>query len=45
MNPQKLAMFSKDKMIPAKAQKYLTQIVDKEMPKGLKKYLEVELFP
>ena len=45
MNPQKLALFSKNKMIPAEAQKYLTQIVNKEMPHGLKNYLEVELFP
>ena len=45
MNPQKLALFSKNEMIPAEAAKYLTQIVDKEMPWGLKKYLELELFP
>ena len=45
MNLQKLALFSKNKMIPAEAAKYLTQIVDKEMPRELKNYLELELFP
>ena len=32
-------------MIPAVADKYLHQIVDVEMPQGLKQYLELELFP
>ena len=45
MNPAKLAAFTQNELIPAEAEKYAHQIVDKEMPAGLKKYLEVELFP
>ena len=45
MNPQKLAEFTKNEMIPSEAEKYLRSIVDEEMPRGLKRYLEVELFP
>ena len=45
MNPQKLAAFTKNEMIPAEAEKHSYHIVDKEMPEGLKKYLELELFP
>ena len=44
-NPQKLADFTKNKLLPDKAKKYLTHIVQEEMPAGLKKYLELELFP
>src|SRR6202040_3538231 len=45
MNPAKLAAFTRNELIPNEAEKYARQIVDKEMPQGLKKYLEVELFP
>ena len=45
MNPQKLAEFSKNQLIPGEAEKYLHQIVEKEMPRGLKQYMEVEIFP
>ena len=45
MNPQKLAEFSKNQLIPGEAEKYLRRIVEKEMPRGLKQYMEVELFP
>jgi hypothetical protein len=45
MDPAKLAEFSEKRMIPAAAEKYLRHIVDEEMPCGLKKYLELELFP
>jgi len=45
MNPQKLAKFSKNQLIPGEAEKYLRRIVEKEMPRGLKQYMEVELFP
>lgn len=45
MNPAKLAAFTQNELIPDKAEKYARHIVDKEMPQGLKKYLEVELFP
>ncbi|KDQ25265.1 hypothetical protein PLEOSDRAFT_1077894 [Pleurotus ostreatus PC15] len=45
INPSKLAEFSQNRMVPAVADKYLRQVVDEEMPRGLKKYLELELFP
>ena len=45
LNPAKLVAFTWDELIPAKAEKYAHQIIDKEVPVGLKKYLEVELFP
>ncbi|THH21248.1 hypothetical protein EUX98_g8422 [Antrodiella citrinella] len=45
MDPAKLAEFSAEKMVPDAAKKYLHHIVDKEIPNGLKKYLELELFP
>jgi hypothetical protein len=45
MNPQKLSDFTKNKLLPHEAKKYLHHIVEKEMPTGLKKYLETELFP
>ena len=45
MNLAKLAAFTRNELIPAEAEKYAHQIIDKEMPAGLKKYLEVELFP
>ena len=45
MNPAKLATFTWNEPIPNEAEKYAHQVIDKEMPQGLKKYLEVELFP
>ena len=45
MNLVKLAAFTQDELIPAEAEKYAQQIVDKEMPAGLKKYMEIKLFP
>ncbi|KAJ6455016.1 hypothetical protein C8R45DRAFT_1111672 [Mycena sanguinolenta] len=45
MEPAKLVEFSKQKMVPATADKYLRKITEEEMPAGLKKYMEVELFP
>lgn len=45
MNPGKLAQFSKNELIPSAANKYLRQIICDEMPQGLKKYMEYELFP
>ncbi|KAF8236655.1 hypothetical protein L208DRAFT_1525019 [Tricholoma matsutake] len=45
MDPQKLLDFTKNKLLPDEAKKYLHCIVEKEMPAGLKKYLEIELFP
>jgi hypothetical protein len=45
MDPAKLVEFSEQKMIPAAAKQYVEKIVDDEMPRGLKRYMEVELFP
>ena len=44
-NPQKLPDFTKNKLLPDEAKKYLHNIVETEMPAGLKRYLELELFP
>lgn len=45
MDPEKLALFTKEKLIPPVAEAYLRQVIAKEMPEGLKKYMEVVLFP
>lgn len=45
MDPEKLSEFTKQKMLPALADKYLRNILDVEMPAGLKKYMELVLFP
>ncbi|KIJ32265.1 hypothetical protein M422DRAFT_265927 [Sphaerobolus stellatus SS14] len=45
MNPKKLVEFTKNKLFPDEAKRYLQCIVETEMPSGLKKYLELELFP
>ena len=45
INPQKLQDFTNKTMLPTEAAKYCQGICDKEMPQGLKKYLELELFP
>jgi hypothetical protein len=45
MNPEKLAQFSENKLIPSVADKYLRQITHDEMPCGLKIYMKYELFP
>jgi hypothetical protein len=45
MNLQKLSAFTKNELLPAEADKYLKHIVSTEMPQGLKKYIEIELFP
>ena len=45
MDPHKLAVWTKNELIPAKAKKYAHKVVDKEIPEGLKKYLEYELLP
>ena len=41
----KLAAFTQDELIPTEAEGYTHQIVNKETLAGLKKYMEVELFP
>ena len=45
MDPAKLAKFTKNELLPDTAAKYLQHITREEMPKGLKKYMEIELFP
>jgi hypothetical protein len=45
MNPSKLQEFSQGTMIPSAADPYLRHLVNEEMPKGLKRYMELELFP
>ncbi|KIY52118.1 hypothetical protein FISHEDRAFT_11391, partial [Fistulina hepatica ATCC 64428] len=45
MDPTKLQKYSQEKMVPLAARKYLETILHDEMPAGLKKYMEVELFP
>ncbi|KAJ7604875.1 hypothetical protein DFH06DRAFT_1020554 [Mycena polygramma] len=45
MDPVKLAQFTQGTLLPAAADKYLRQITTDEMPHGLKKYMELELFP
>ena len=44
-DPVKLDKFTKNKLIPQAADIYLCHLVDNEMPQGLKKYMEVKLFP
>jgi len=45
VNPEKLVEFSKAKMVPTAAAHYLEHITNFEIPEGLKKYMELELFP
>ncbi|PPQ84825.1 hypothetical protein CVT24_013261, partial [Panaeolus cyanescens] len=45
VEPAKIAEFSKTTMIPAAASKFIQQAVREEMPRGLKQYMELELFP
>ncbi|KAG1800175.1 uncharacterized protein BJ212DRAFT_1305313 [Suillus subaureus] len=45
INPEKLIQLSQDRLIPAEATKYAQKLVEEEMPHGLKKYMELEIFP
>jgi hypothetical protein len=45
VDPGKLTQFSKNTLVPLEAEKYLRNIVNIEMPHGLKQYMELELFP
>ena len=45
MNLKKLSDFTKNKLIPNEQKKYLIDIVDQQMPRGLKQYMETELLP
>ena len=45
MDLSKLNKFTKNRLVPQAADKYLCSIVENEMPWGLKKYMDVQLFP
>lgn len=45
MNPEKLRQFTMNELIPSAADAYLRHIVNEEMPRGLKRYMEIVLFP
>ena len=45
MNSKKLSNFLKNKLLPDESKKYLHHVISKKMPAGLKKHMEVELFP
>jgi hypothetical protein len=45
MDPEKLAEFTQNKLILDAAERFVRQVVNVEMPNGLKRYLELELFP
>ncbi|KAJ7652727.1 hypothetical protein DFH06DRAFT_1270261 [Mycena polygramma] len=45
MDPAKLVQYTESQMVTAEMKKYVQNAVNKEMPRGLKRYLEVELFP
>ena len=42
---EKLKNFTRDNTLSASEQKYLHNVVDNEIPQGLKRYMELELFP
>jgi hypothetical protein len=45
LDPSKLALFTANKLVSTAADQYSHHIIHKEMCCGLKKYLELELFP
>ncbi|KAJ6482791.1 hypothetical protein C8R45DRAFT_1150430 [Mycena sanguinolenta] len=45
IDPAKLVEYSKSQMATEEMKKYVQDAVNKEMPRGLKRYLELELFP
>ena len=45
MNPAKLAAFTEKTLLPAEAEKYVQDLVENEMPEGLRQYMEVVIFP
>ena len=45
IDPAKLTDFMAQKMVPAVAKAYGTNLMEKEIPTGLKRYLELEIFP
>lgn len=45
VDPAKLVDFTAQKMVPAVAKAYGTNLMENDIPKGLKQYLELELLP
>jgi hypothetical protein len=45
INPERLTEFTQGELVPEAVKNYLQQLNNEEMPKGLKKYMEYELFP
>ena len=45
INPAKLVNFTVQKMVPVVARAYGADLMKNEIPRGLKRYLELELFP
>ena len=45
IDPAKLAQFSEKKLVGIAADEYLKNILQDEIPQGVKKYLEYKLFP
>ena len=45
VDPAKIAKFTETNSIPLAAEKYIHHLVDEEMPRGLKQYMDLELFP
>ncbi|KAM6490142.1 hypothetical protein JOM56_014461 [Amanita muscaria] len=45
MDPKKLAEFSKDNIVTSAAKEYLQGVIRDEIPRALKQYMDVELFP
>lgn len=45
VDPEKLVEFTKGTLLPDMAKKFAENVLNNEMPKGLKRYMELELFP
>lgn len=45
MDPAKLVKFTRGQLVASAADKYLRHIVNEEMPRGLMKYMDINLFP
>ena len=45
IDPAKLIDFTTQKMVPTVAKEYGTDLMKNDIPKGLKQYLELKLFP
>ena len=45
MDPTKLNKFTQNKLVPLAADKYVCHLVEEEMLQGLKKYMDLGLFP